>query len=147
MITRRTKYQLRKAEARAHILEGYLIGLERLDEVIDLIRNSDDAETARGELIRRFELSEVQAQAILDLRLARLTGLERAKIQDEYKDLQELIGELRALWADEAKIDGVIREELLEIREIYARDDSRRTEIVVDESDLELEDLIAEETW
>ena len=145
VITRRTKYQLRKAEARAHILEGYLIGLERLDEVIDLIRNSDDAETARGELIRRFELSEVQAQAILDLRLARLTGLERAKIQDEYKDLQELIGELRALLADEAKIDGVIREELLEIREIYARDDSRRTEIVVDESDLELEDLIAEE--
>ena len=145
VITRRTKYQLRKAEARAHILEGYLIGLERLDEVIDLIRNSDDAETARGELIRRFELSEVQAQAILDLRLARLTGLERAKIQDEYKDMQELIGELRALLADEAKIDGVIREELLEIREIYARDDSRRTEIVVDESDLELEDLIAEE--
>ena len=145
VITRRTKYQLRKAEARAHILEGYLIALDNLDEVIDLIRNSDDAETARGELIARFELSEIQAQAILDLRLARLTGLERAKIQDEYKDLQELIGELRALLADEAKIDGVIREELLEIREIYARDDSRRTEIVVDESDFEIEDLIAEE--
>ena len=145
VITRRTKYQLRKAEARAHILEGYLIALDNLDEAIDLIRSSDDAETARGELIKRFELSEIQAQAILDLRLARLTGLERAKIQDEYKDLQELIGELRALLAEEAKIDAVIREELLEIREIYARDDSRRTEIVVDESDLELEDLIAEE--
>ena len=145
VITRRTKYQLRKAEARAHILEGYLIALERLDEVIDLIRGSDDAETARGQLIERFELSEIQAQAILDMRLARLTGLERAKIQDEYKDLQELIGELRSLLAAEAKIDAVIREELLEIRDIYARDDSRRTEIVIDESDLELEDLIAEE--
>ena len=145
VITRRTKYQLRKAEARAHILEGYLIALDNLDEAIDLIRSSDDAETARGELIKRFELSEIQAQAILDLRLARLTGLERAKIQEEYKDLQELIGELRALLAEEAKIDAGIREELLEIREIYARDDSRRTEIVADESDLELEDLIAEE--
>jgi DNA gyrase subunit A len=145
VITRRTKHQLRKAEARAHVLEGYLTALDNLDEVIELIRNSDDAETARGELMERFELTEVQAQAILDLRLARLTGLERSRIQDEYKDLQELIAELRGLLGDEAKIDGVIREELLEIRSIYARDDARRTEIVVDESDLELEDLIAEE--
>ncbi len=145
VITRRTKHQLRKAEARAHILEGYLVALDNLDEVIDLIRNSHDAEAARGELMGRFELTEIQAQAILDLRLARLTGLERTKIQDEYKDLQELIAELRALLADEAKIDGVIREELLEIREIYTKSDERRTEIVIDESDLELEDLIAEE--
>ncbi len=145
VITRRTKHQLRKAEARAHILEGYLTALDNLDEVISLIRGADDSETARGQLMERFELSEIQAQAILDLRLARLTGLERARIQDEFKDLQELIGELRALLADEAKIDAVIREELLEIRNIYARDDSRRTEIVADDADFELEDLIAEE--
>ena len=145
VITRRTKHQLRKAEGRAHVLEGYLTALDNLDEAIELIRNSDDAETARGELMERFELTEIQAQAILDLRLARLTGLERSRIQDEYKDLQELIAELRGLLGEEAKIDGVIREELLEIRSIYARDDVRRTEIVVDESDLELEDLIAEE--
>ena len=145
VITRRTKHQLKKAEARAHILEGYLIALDNLDEVIELIRGSHDADTARGELMTRFELSEIQAQAILDLRLARLTGLERSRIQEEYKDLQELIAELRGLLADEAKIDGVIREELLEIQQIYGRDDDRRTEIVVDESDLEIEDLIAEE--
>ncbi len=145
VITRRTKHQLRKAEARAHILEGYLTALDNLDEVISLIRSADDSETARGQLMERFELSEIQAQAILDLRLARLTGLERARIQDEFKDLQELIGELRALLADEDKIDAVIREELVEIRNIYARDDSRRTEIVADDADFELEDLIAEE--
>ncbi len=145
VITRRTKHQLRKAEARAHILEGYLIALGSLDEAIELIRNADDAEIARGQLMERFELTEIQAQAILDLRLARLTGLERARIQDEYKDLQELIGELRSLLADEAKIDDVIRDELLEIRTIYAGEDSRRTEIVADDADFELEDLIAEE--
>ena len=145
VITRRTKHQLRKAEARAHILEGYLTALDNLDEAIELIRKADDSETARGQLMERFEFSEIQAQAILDLRLARLTGLERARIQDEFKDLQELIGELRALLADEDKIDAVIREELLEIRDIYAKNDSRRTEIVADDADFELEDLIAEE--
>jgi DNA gyrase subunit A len=145
VITRRTKHRLRKAEARAHILEGYLTALDNLDEVISLIRSADDSETARGQLMERFELSEIQAQAILDLRLARLTGLERARIQDEFKDLQQLIGEFRALLADEDKIDAVIREELLEIRNIYARDDARRTEIVADDADFELEDLIAEE--
>ena len=145
VVTRRSKYELRKAEERAHVLEGYLKALDNLDAVSELIRASADTEHARAGLMERFGLSEIQAQAILDLRLARLTGLARKEIEDEYADLQERIAELRTILGDPARIDGVIREEILEIREIYGRGDERRTEIVAAEEELELEDLIAEE--
>lgn len=145
VVTRRSKYELRKAEERAHILAGYLKALDNLDEVIALIRGAADSDVARTELQERFELTEIQAQAILDLRLARLTGLARREIEVEFADLQERIAELRAILGDEARIDGVIREELLEVRQIYASTDERRTEIVAAEDELELEDLIAEE--
>jgi DNA gyrase subunit A len=145
VVTRRTKYELRKAMERAHVLEGYLIALDNLDAVIALIRGSADPDEARTGLIEKFELSEIQAQAILDLRLQRLTGLERKRIQDEYADLEERIGELRSILSEESEIDRLIREELLEIRNVYAKGDDRRTEIVAAEGDLELEDLIAEE--
>ncbi len=145
VVTRRSKFELRKAEERAHVLQGYLIALDNLDEVIALIRASADVDTARSGLMERFSLSEIQAQAILDLRLARLTGLARKEIEDEFADLQERIAELRAILGDPARVDGLIREELLEIKEIYGRGDDRRTEIAVAEEELELEDLIAEE--
>ena len=145
VVTRRSQYELRQALARAHVLEGYLIALDNLDEVIALIRAADDADEARAGLVERFELSELQAQAILDLRLRALTGLERKRVEDEYKDLQERITELRTLLGDEAKIAALIREELLEIKEIYGKGDDRRTEIAAAEGDFELEDLIAEE--
>ena len=145
IVTRRSKYELRKAEARAHVLEGYLKALDHLDAVIALIRGSADVDEARTGLQEQFELSEIQAQAILDLRLQRLTALGRKEVQDEYADLQERIGELRAILGDPARIDGVIRDELLEIKEIYGRNDDRRTEIVAAEEELELEDLIADE--
>jgi DNA gyrase subunit A len=145
VVTRRLKYELRKAEERAHVLEGYLIALDNLDEVIALIRAAADTDEARTALIERFELSEIQAQAILDLRLRALTGLERKRVEEEYADLKERIAELRAILGDEARIDAVIREELLEIKSIYGKSDDRRTEIVAAEGELELEDLIAEE--
>src|SRR5215218_6008942 len=145
IVTRRSKYELRRAEERAHVLEGYLIALDNLDEVIALIRASADADEARAGLIEMFSLSEVQAQAILDMRLQRLTGLERKRIQDEYADLQERIAELRAILGDEVRIDGIVRDELLEVKQLYGRNDDRRTEIVAAENELELEDLIAEE--
>jgi DNA gyrase subunit A len=145
VVTRRLKYELRKALDRAHVLEGYLIALDNLDEVIALIRAAADTDDARTQLMERFELSEVQAQAILDLRLRALTALEKKKVQDEYADLQERIGELRVILGDPARVDGVIREELLEIKEIYGKNDDRRTEITHAEGELELEDLIAEE--
>ena len=145
VVTRRSKHELRKAEERAHILQGYLVALDNLDAVIALIRASDDSDEARQGLMEQFDLSEIQAQAILDLRLARLTGLERKRIEDEFADLQERIAELRSILSDEAKIDALIREELLEIKGIYAKSDDRRTEIVAAEEELELEDLIAEE--
>src|SRR5215216_6502818 len=145
VVTRRTKYELRKAMERSHVLEGYLIALDNLDAVIALIRGSADPDEARAGLIETFELSEIQAQAILDLRLQRLTGLERKRIEDEYADLEERIAELRAILSDEARIDALIREELLDIKSIYAKGDDRRTEIVAAEGELELEDLIAEE--
>jgi DNA gyrase subunit A len=145
VVTRRSKHELRNALRRAHVLEGYLIALDNLDEVIALIRAADDTDQARTSLIERFELSEEQAQAILDLRLRALTGLERKRIEDEYGDLQERITELRAILGDPDRIDGVVREELLEIKEIYGRGDERRTEIVAGDSELELEDMIAEE--
>src|SRR5215470_5825156 len=117
VITRRSKFELRKAEARAHVLQGYLTALDNLDAVISLIRASADPDAARKGLMETFELSEIQAQAILDLRLQRLTGLERKRIEDEHADLMERIAELRALLGDESKIDGLIREELLEIKQ------------------------------
>jgi DNA gyrase subunit A len=145
IVTRRSKYELRQAEKRAHILQGYLVALDNLDAVIALIRGSDDADEARTGLMATFGLSEEQAQAILDLRLARLTGLARKEIEDEHADLLERIAELRAILGDPARIDGLIREELLEIKSIYGKNDDRRTEIVAGEDSLELEDMIAEE--
>src|SRR5690242_664853 len=145
VVTRRSKFELRKAEARAHILQGYLTALDNLDAVIALIRASADPDAARAGLMDTFELSEIQAQAILDLRLQRLTGLERKRIEDEFADLQERIAELRSILGDESRIDGLIREELLELKQAYGKGDDRRTEIVAAEGELELEDLIAEE--
>jgi DNA gyrase subunit A len=145
VVTRRSKHELRKNEERAHVLAGYLIALDNIDEIVALIRAAADTDEARQQLMERFELSEIQAQAILDLRLRALTGLERKRIEDEYADLQERIAELRAILGDPARIDRIIREELLEIRSIYGRSDDRRTEIVAAEEELELEDLIAEE--
>ena len=127
------------------MLEGYLIALDNIDAIVALIRAAADTDEARTQLQERFSLSEIQAQAILDMRLARLTGLARKEVEEEHRDLTERIAELRALLGDPAKIDGVIREELLEIKQIYGRHDERRTEIVAAEEELELEDLIAEE--
>ncbi|AQS54429.1 DNA gyrase subunit A [Novibacillus thermophilus] len=143
VIRRRTQFELDKAEARAHILEGLRVALDHLDEVITLIRSSRTTEEAKAGLINRFELSEKQAQAILDMRLQRLTGLEREKIESEYQELLQTIARLREILADEQKILGVIREELLEIKAQYA--DERRTQITVEESEIDVEDLIPEE--
>ena len=145
VVTRRSKFELRQNEKRAHVLKGYLIALDNLDAVIALIRGSDDTDSARTGLMSQFGLSEIQAQAILDLRLARLTGLARKEIEAEYADLQERIAELRAILGDPARIDALIREELLEVKQAYGRTDDRRTEIVMGEDSLELEDMIAEE--
>src|ERR671926_1322653 len=145
VVTRRSKDELRKAEARAHVLEGYLKALDNIDAIVALIRAAADVDEARTQLMERFDLSEIQAQAILDLRLARLTGLARKEIEAEYKDLRERISELRDILGDPARIDALIREELLEIKHVYGRSDDRRTEIVAAEEELELEDLIAEE--
>ncbi len=145
VVTRRTKDELKKAEGRAHVLQGYLIALDNIDAIVALIRAADDTDDARVKLMSQFSLSEIQAQAILDLRLARLTGLARKEIEAEFKDLTERIAELRAILGDQARIDALIREELLEIKEIYGKKDDRRSEIVQAEEELELEDLIAEE--
>jgi DNA gyrase subunit A len=145
IVTRRSKDELRKKEARAHILSGYLIALDHLDQVIALIRAAVDTEAAKNGLMEKFDLSERQAVAILELRLRALTALERKGVEDEYNDIQERITELRTLLGDEAKIDALIKDELLELRGIYGRTDDRRTEIVAAEEELELEDLIAEE--
>ncbi|WP_411955605.1 DNA gyrase subunit A [Alkalibacillus sp. S2W] len=145
IITRRTQFELDKAEARAHILEGLRTALDYLDEVITLIRESQTTDIARDELISRFGLSEKQAQAILDMRLQRLTGLEREKIENEYQELTELIAELKAILADENKVLEIVREELLELKERF--NDKRQTDITVGGADLiEDEDLIPEET-
>ncbi|GAA0467634.1 DNA gyrase subunit A [Alkalibacillus silvisoli] len=145
VIIRRTQFELDKAEARAHILAGLRIALDHLDEVIELIRQSQTTDIARDGLMSRFGLSEKQAQAILDMRLQRLTGLEREKIENEYKEITDLITELKAILADEQKVLDIIREELLELKERF--NDKRRTEIVVGGVDLiEDEDLIPEET-
>jgi DNA gyrase subunit A len=145
IVTRRSKYELRKAEDRAHVLAGYLIALDNLDEVIRVIRGAEDTDAAREQLMSQFSLSEIQATAILDLRLRALTGLERKRVEDEHADLQERIAELRAILGDPARIDGLIREELLELKSIYGKSDDRRTEIVAAEDEFSLEDMIAEE--
>jgi DNA gyrase subunit A len=145
IVTRRSKYDLRKAEERAHVLAGYLIALDNLDEVIRVIRGADDTDHAREQLMSQFSLSEIQATAILDLRLRALTGLERKRVEQEYADLQERIAELRAILGDPARIDALIREELLELRSIYGKSDDRRTEILAAEGEFSLEDMIAEE--
>ncbi len=143
VITRRTRYELAKAEARAHILEGLTIALDHLDAVITTIRESRTADIAREALMAGFKLSEKQAQAILDLRLQRLTGLEREKIEEEYKETLKAIEEYKAILADERRILQIIKEELTEVREKYG--DDRRTEITIDSSEIDVEDLIAEE--
>ena len=145
VVIRRSKDELQKKERAAHVLEGYLRALEVLDEIIALIRAASDVDDARSQLMAKYDFSEIQAQAILDLRLRALTALERHKVEAEYKDLQERIAELRAILGDPARIDGLIREELLEIKQVYGKSDDRRTEIVHAEEELELEDLIAEE--
>lgn len=144
VIRRRTAYELKKAEARAHILEGLRIALDHLDEVINLIRSSQTTEIAREGLMQQFSLSERQAQAILDMRLQRLTGLEREKIEQEYQELIRLIAELKAILADEEKVLQIIRDELTEIKERF--NDERRTEIVAGGAEeFEDEDLIPRE--
>jgi DNA gyrase subunit A len=143
VITRRTRFELDRAERRAHILEGLLVALANLDAVIDLIKKSRTVQDARDGLMMRFKLSEEQAQAILDMRLQRLTGLEREKVREEHKGVKKEIARLREILADEKKVRALIVEELTEIKKRYA--DPRRTEIVPDYEDLEIEDLIAEE--
>jgi DNA gyrase subunit A len=143
VIIRRTRYELAEAQKRAHILEGLLIALDHLDEVIALIRGSRDPEVARGQLISRFALSEVQARAILDMRLQRLTGLERDKIVAEYEDLMRLIDHLNAVLASDVLQRGIIKTELEDIRERYG--DGRRTEINYVGGDFSTEDMIADE--
>src|SRR6478752_5300955 len=143
VVTRRTQHELRQAEARAHILEGLLVALDNLDAVIELIRGSSDADKAREGLIEKFELSELQAQAILDMRLARLTALESDKVRDEHKDLMERIGELRTILGDPARVDAIIVEELDEVVERYG--DDRRTEVTHFEGDMNIEDMIADQ--
>jgi len=144
VIRRRTAYELKKAEARAHILEGLRVALDHLDEVINLIRNSQTTEIAKEGLMQQFSLTERQAQAILDMRLQRLTGLEREKIEQEYQDLIRLIAELRAILEDEEKVLQIIRNELLEIKDRF--NDERRTEIVIGSiEDIDDEDLIPRE--
>ncbi len=140
VVTRRTKYELNKAEERAHILEGLLIALDNIDEVIHIIRNSADVNTAKAQLMERFGLSDAQAQAIVDMRLRALTGLERDKIQKEYDDLQILIGKLKAILGDEKILLGVIKTEITEIADKYG--DDRRTSIGFDEFDISMEDMI-----
>ena len=143
VVTRRTQYELRRAEARAHILEGLLIALDNLDAVIKLIRASADPDAARDGLIEKFELSREQAQAILDMRLQRLTALEADKVRAEHADLMERIGELRAILGDESRIFGLVKEELSEIVETFG--DERRTEIAHFEGDVGIEDMIADQ--
>jgi DNA gyrase subunit A len=145
VVTRRTRYELERARTRAHILEGLLIALGNLDEVVAIIRKSRNVETARNNLMKTFRLSERQAQAILDLRLQRLTALERRKVEQEHRDLVEKIEYLESILADDDKVYGIIKEELLEIKAAYA--DERRTQMALDTegADFEIEDLIAEE--
>ena len=143
VVVKRTKFELKKAEERAHILEGLLIAIDNLDEVIKLIRASKDVPTAKAGLVKKFSLTEIQAQAILDMRLQRLTALEREKVKAEYKELMDKIQELKKILGDDNLVYGIIKDELKEIRKKYS--DERRTEITTQSADWEIEDLIAEE--
>ena len=143
VLVRRTKFELDAAERRAHILEGYIIALDKIDAVIQTIKKSKDTETAKANLMKKFKLSEIQAKAILDMRLQRLTGLERKKIENEYKETIKLIEILKALLKSETKRYKAIEDELLQIKSRYA--DARRTEVIKDYEEFSLEDIIAEE--
>lgn len=143
VITRRTQFELKKAQARAHILEGLKIALDNIDRVISIIRGSENGQIAKEKLIEEFALSDIQAQAILDMRLQRLTGLERDKIDNEYKELMERITYLESILSDENKLFGVIKDEMLAIKDKYA--DPRRTEIKPAEGEIALKDLYEEE--
>jgi DNA gyrase subunit A len=143
VVVRRTQYELNKAEERAHILEGLLVALDHLDEVIKLIRASSDVNEARNGLMSEFDLSEIQAQAILDMRLQKLTGLERDKIKEEYKELQNKIARYKEILASESIQKEIVKDELLEVKETYG--DERRTDITPDEGEISIEDLIADE--
>ncbi|HEV8683626.1 MAG TPA: DNA gyrase subunit A [Actinomycetota bacterium] len=141
VVTRRTQYELRKAEERDHIVEGLLIALANLDAVIKIIRGSSDSDEARTKLMSRFTLSEIQANHILDMPLRRLTRLEREKLEEEHRELQDTIKRLTALLKDPGRIRGVIKDELLEIKKRYA--DARRTELRADEGEIDIQDLVA----
>lgn len=143
VLIKRTKFELDAAERRAHILEGYIIALDNIDEVIETIKKSRDVETAKNNLMRKFKLSEIQAKAILDMRLQRLTGLERKKIEDEYKETIKLIEKLKGILTNEEKRKEIIKEELLYLKDKFG--DERRTEIIYDYEEFSLEDIIAEE--
>ena len=143
VVTRRTKFDLNKAQARAHILEGLLKALDHIDEIVALIRNSPDTSTAKTGLMETFEFTEKQAQAILDMRLARLTGLERDRLLEEYQELEKTIAYLQSILADDQLLMGVIKDEILAIRDKFA--DERRTELTAIEGEIDVEDLIAEE--
>lgn len=143
VITRRSQFELNKALARAHILEGLLIALDHIDEVIRMIRESANDDVAKSSLMQSFGLSEKQAIAILDMRLRRLTGLEREKIEEEYKELEERIAYLRAVLADEHKVMEIVKQELLEAKKRFS--DIRRTQLVADSSELGVEDMIPDE--
>ena len=143
VIVRRSKYELEEAEKRAHILEGYIIALDNIDEVIRLIKKSKDVESAKLGLMKKFKLSEIQAKAILDMRLQRLTGLERQKIEEEYRDTIKLIEKLKSILKSKDLQLQIIQEELLSLKEKYG--DKRRTEIVYDFEEFRIEDMIAEE--
>jgi DNA gyrase subunit A len=144
VIVRRTQFELRKAEERAHVLEGLLIALDHLDEVIKLIRASQTVQEAREGLMSTFELSEIQAQAILDMRLQKLTGLERDKVKEEYDELLKRIAEYKEILASEDRQKEIAKEELLEVKEMYG--DERRTDITYDDAEISVEDLIADES-
>jgi len=143
VIVRRSRFELEEAEKRAHILEGYIIALDNIDAIIKLIKTSRDVDTARAGLMKKFKLSEIQARAILDMRLQRLTGLERKKIEDEYRETIKLIERLKAILKSKQLQLQIVREELLAIREKYG--DERRTEIVYKAEEFRIEDMIAEE--
>jgi DNA gyrase subunit A len=143
VVTRRTRFRLRQAEERAHILEGYIIALDNLDDFVKIIRGSKDRDDAKAKLMAKYPLSEAQTNAILDLRLYQLTGLERSKIESEYMELLKLVEELRSILASEAKLMALIKQELLALRDKYAS--PRRTEIVDDAGDLRMEDVIPNE--
>ena len=143
VVTRRTRFELNKAQNRAHILEGLLKALDHIDEIVAIIRASKDTNTARDALMLRFEFSEKQAQAILDMRLARLTGLERERLQEEYEELEKTIARLTAILGDEHLLMDVIKTEISEIRDKFG--DERRSELTIAEDDIDIEDLIQEE--